>query len=92
MPASATCTAVRRSASGGFSIDFADGTGLNFASVEDIRTYIEPVDSGPEGEEFARKALLARFIRTDPDGSDNASIVNRTATINFGALNPVQIG
>jgi hypothetical protein len=92
MPVSVKCTNVQIAADGSRVVSFDDGSATEFPSLSDVQEFVDSVDSGSEGVALAKKILLARYIRTDADGSDTAAIVNKTCTINPGAPNPVQIG
>lgn len=92
MAISLRCTRIERTAVGGVSVSFDDGSGKEFGSLEEVQSYAYGVDEGPEGVDLAQRVLLARWLRTDPDGSDTAAILNKTCTINAGAVQPVQIG
>jgi hypothetical protein len=92
MPVVMTCTRATKSADGSVLIEFADGTGKQFGTVEELREFIADLDDGDKGRELAKLIMLARWLRSDPDLSDNASVIGKVVSINVGAPNVIQIG
>lgn len=88
MPVTATCTNMNIRGNGSRIVSFDDGSALEFGSIQEMQAYADEAET----TDLAKRLLIARYLRTDPDGSDTASLINRTATINVGAPNPVQIG
>jgi hypothetical protein len=92
MAASAQCARVTRAADGRVLIEWADGSGVEFASVSDAVAYGAAADEGGEGVQLAKRLLIARWARLDASLTDTSGILNKTCTINAGAAQPVQIG
>lgn len=84
----AKCVNIAIQSNGTRIVSFDDGSALEFENLEALAAYGNEIDTADNCKRF----LLARYVRTDPDGSDTAALLNRTASINPGAPNPVQIG
>lgn len=92
MAVTTTCTKVTVVAGGSISVEWDHSDGRQFDSLADLQAAVAAVDTGTDGRDLARLLMLARWLRADPDISDNASILNRTCTLNMGASPFVQIG
>jgi hypothetical protein len=93
MAVSTKCTGITLNADGSVSVEWDESTTQDYGSLDHVREIVAGVDApGADGVTLARHLLLARWLRSDPDGSDTASVLNKTCTVNMGAANPVQIG
>jgi hypothetical protein len=67
---------------------FADGSGLEFGSLDDVKTHLREMDSD---RHHAQCLLIGWFLARQPEASNVSIVEGKTMTFDLSAANPLRV-
>ena len=91
MAISVTVSSAQKQPSGKYYVRFSDGVELEFNSLEKMKQHVRAFRDDT-ATDFIRAMAIAKYLKSDPTGSNPGALVGRTMTIDLSlARNIVQV-